>query len=1190
MKKTFLKVALFSLVLGALPATTLTSCKDYDSDIDGLNQRDDALQKEINDKLAQQAEALKNQMAALQTALDEQKAEAARANAAAEAAAQAASAAQAAADNAQKAGDEAAADAAAAQAAAEAANAEALLAQAAAASAKAEAIEEAKTQVAALQTAINNQIAALESKFGDKFDEIAAMVGQAATKADLQDAINTLQAAIEASKLTKAEIEVMLAEYIANINKNTADIAALSGKVDGISESLNTLKNDLATLQSQVAANQAGVAANAAAIAAETARINKIVDESIPGLQNAIDALTQQLGDLNSDFTDHLQEYATHISAFNTFKTQVETQLNALNQFKDKYETLLAGLRTELDDFGSRLDNVETDLTKALADILKNAQAITDLNGQVTTINGELTNINGLITALQGKDTELEKAIQAIQTSLTGISNSINQINGALSTLNAINAKRLTSLTLVPTAYVGGIPTIEFYSASFTPMGALNTATGIYAAPSATAEPVLITNNDTKVFYRMNPVGVTLADIVANQVTFVQQTATSRAAETPVIKVAGVEKNDEGQLVITATKADGVTTSIDNAGKGKIYTVALKVPVAPKNYYTWIDADGNKVTEAAEDAVVYSEYCRLAESSFVPEIAHVDAESGEYIDHFTDATIWTASPAVEPVVEVPFNSEGFDLTSLVAGCMNDNDDHTLMTPEQLESFGFSFTFSVPKQEYIVDDVNQQAFASVTAEGELTPLTPATPAGLTAASRVGKTPIISVVMMRGTQVVEQKFFTVKFVIDEDATNFDIDVFTEKLSCEPLTETVDWKTFTEVVIDKLGFPMSKAEFVANYTLVEEVEGVTVDLAAADDKAPVTWNIGMDEFASMNGKDKELTKEIKFESATFPEITVNLNGVVEWPTILPTLGQTAPFYWNNGVMKILPVAMPENYNPETDETVIYKTDIFLGRMTPYLTNLLDCAEWDVQISKVTSNTEKADFDFKVGAEAPVTEGTEAYTIVNGEENAASIWYNDDDTAEAHTPFSLDAEDAEHLMNMWFFIDNNTSGIELVESESTVSLGWYIFLNGVTYDNGYNLNNTELQIIKPLKSVNAGEIKPLVQNNTVQTRNLADGMTVTDCYNESFDETNNLWKYYDITNVTWSNEVVIKDASGKVYDPKVLNMEINVSEAGVLTFTGSGIALQESYTIEVPVTITHKWGELITTVPVTVNPNSEI
>ncbi|MDE7144308.1 MAG: hypothetical protein K2N76_05865, partial [Muribaculaceae bacterium] len=71
MKKTFLKATLFSLMVSMVPAV-ITSCKDYDDDIKSLTTKDDQLQSEISDKLAQQEQALTNQIKALETALAEQ--------------------------------------------------------------------------------------------------------------------------------------------------------------------------------------------------------------------------------------------------------------------------------------------------------------------------------------------------------------------------------------------------------------------------------------------------------------------------------------------------------------------------------------------------------------------------------------------------------------------------------------------------------------------------------------------------------------------------------------------------------------------------------------------------------------------------------------------------------------------------------------------------------------------------------------------------------------------------------------------------------------------------------------------------------------------------------------------------------------------------------------------------------------
>lgn len=1148
MKKTFLKATLFSLMLGALPATMLTGCKDYDDDIDRLTQRDDAMQKEINDKLAQQDEALKNQVAALQKALDEQKAEAARAN---DAAAKAATAAA----EAQKTGDKALAEA-------QKANTEALAAQAAAAQAKADAIAEAIRQTDALRTEIASQISALQKEYGEKYDQVAAAVAQAATKQDLNDAVSTLQAAIEASRLTKADVEAMLADQISQLNENTQKISALSGKVDGISTQYNTLSTDLGNVKNDVETNKNDIAANAINIAQEAGRINKIIGEMLPGIDTRITTLDTEL--------------AGHLSAYNTFQTQTESQLTALEEFQGKYEELLSGLGTDLGDIKDRLTKAEEGL--------KNAQ---DMIKQHTV---QISNANDLISQLQNKDADHDQAITDLQAELTTVNQDIAAINSALSTLNAINAKRLTSLTLIPKAYVGGIPTIEFYSASYVPMGAFDTATGFYAPAAADAAPVIVTNNDTQVLYRMNPAGVTIADIVPGEVSFVQMTATSRAAETPVVKVVAVNKDEEtGNLVVTATKADGVTGSIDNAGAGKIYTVALRVPIAEKNYYTL--PDGNK--ESAEDAVVYSEYSRLSESTFTPEIAwNKEYAEGEAIEHFWGQDLWTATDAA-PVKQVSYTvkeGETVDLSELVTGCMSDNGKHTLMTADQLASFGFSFEFSVPAKAYEVDGVNQQEFADVTKDGGLTPVQPE---ALTAASRVGKTPIISVVMKKGDQVIDQKFFKIEYVISAEATDYTIELPAKDLSCDEYIETVTWKMFNEQIISKLPFEMNQAEFISTYTTwtVSNEYRIYVDISTDKDQ-PLRLRGPLKDLANMNGENKNLEQSVTFKSSVdgFPEIKVTLKGTVLWPANLPTLGNTLGAYWNNGVMEVMPEAMPVPYD---NSTATYKTNIFAGRTAPYLNGLLPCAAWDVQIKSINNG-------FAAGAEAPVSEGNDGYNVVDGEEVAASIWYEADD----HTPFSLDGEDAATESKMFFYINNNAAGIKLVdqkETASVVSLGWYVYLNGVEYKNNYALYNTDLRVIAPLKSVNLAENLWVEQNTTVQYLELADGMTITDCFNNTFDNTSDYWKYYVIEpgedeaqkKITWNNDIkvseVVNPTEADLYPLSTYEMEAVIDADGKLAFTGSGIKLQKSLYLNINVTVPHKWGTLDRTVQVEIKPNGQ-
>ncbi|MDE6377636.1 MAG: hypothetical protein K2K72_02715, partial [Duncaniella sp.] len=544
------------------------------------------------------------------------------------------------------------------------------------------------------------------------------------------------------------------------------------------------------------------------------------------------------------------------------------------------------------------------------------------------------------------------------------------------------------------------------------------------------------------------------------------------------------------------------------------------------------------------------------------------------INHFSDINIWTATN-VAPVEEVSYITEGYDLSVLVTGCMNDNGEHTLMTADQLKSFGFTFEFSVPTRAYTVGGVNQQLYAKVTPEGVLTS---AYPTGSTIASCVDKTPIISVIMKKGNDVVAQRFFKVKFIIDAQDATKSIDMFSEELSCNDIEATLSWAKFQEAVLSQAPFNMTKEEFLANYKVdLTEASGVTVDPDDAD--SYITWDVETWEIGDMDGKDKALKCTIKYTSTLFPDITVNLNGTVKWPSSLPKLGSADPVYWTNGVMEILPQAMPSPY--EDGVTATYNTNVLSGRTAPYLTGLLPCAQWDVKVAGITGVT-----GFTVG-------GDEKYLVNQGELTGATLWYGDDHDAWFE---AADAAATTTLKSMNLFIDANDAGIALVESEATINLGWYIYLNGLMEtpagDNVFNeyvLNNTSVKIIKPLKSLGrSNEIKPLEQDTETQYRELGEGLEITDCFNHIFDNTSDYWKYYDITSVEWSNETYLTNVDGSNKRTLAsLNMTSMVDENGKLEFTGSGISLQQPVVLNVPVTVTHKWGKLESVVKINItNP----
>lgn len=1149
MKKKFLKVALFSLIMAA-PATSFVSCTDYDDDITNLTTNDDKLQEEFNNKLEQQAKALEAKIAELQTAQTALETQAKQAGEAADAAAKAAADAAKAAEAAQKTGDQATADAQAAQAEAMKANAAAEAALKAVDEAKAAVLAQTIEQMEALKKDIEGQIAALEAKYGKDFDTLTAAIAECAKQADvdnlkgsiegLEGEIAALQAKIDGIKtLSPDEVNALIKAYLTNIGINETTISAINGNITALDLRIDGVETAIEGIETDVAGN--------------TALITNIMNEIIPGLKEELEG---KISALDTKVTEH-------ITAFNDFKTRIETQLQALETFQTTYETLLSGLSQELtgikDDLSaldSKIDGVKSDLST--------------LQNQVNELTGE----NGLITTLKGTVEEQGQKLETLESNLSSLQTKINGIANNLNVLAKTSSKRLTSITLVPTAYRNGIPNIDFFTAEFTPLGKLNKETGLYEAPATGAKKVSINSEKAKVLYRLNPAGVTVEDIL--KPSFVQTIATSRAANEPVLNVVSFQKSTEDASILEVFATKNVDTKIDNAGSdNNFYTVALKVPIAEKNLYTWTESvDGNEVTvtEKAEDAVVYSEYARVSDTWFTPAVTATPSVK-EPAWSENNLYTWDAVKTAEVLAKVDYQKPT-DLTQFVTGCMNYDGKHSVMTADEMALFGFTIECNLFGQKYERGGVNQQDYATVK-DGVLEPATPKDGKIL---DRLGKTPVIEVVMKDAKgNVIAQKFFKVELSLSDAKTDFTIGYDEFELTCATKWEVVTWKQINDVIISQLGFDMNKDQFVANYAATTVPNGVTVNLAATgeDNSQPIFWQITVADMI-LDGENKTLSKVIKFTNAAglYPELTLTLKVTVNWPSKLPAFGELIPALWSNNTLRVLPEAMAKPYN---GGTATYNTNVLQGRKTPYLTNLLDCSVWDLVFATAPKGYE-------------VNEDNSYEIVLPGEEEtdtpelAATLWYGETGKA-SYDQTKSDASD--NTLKANFFIENNAAGIAMVEQEMTIDLGWNIELTGVGYDNPYTLGNTSIKIIKPLQKAETANIEPIKQNSVEQTRNLATGLTITDAFGNVFKKGTDYWQYYDITDVDWtSKEMSITDKAGNNYSLKDFNLHFDITDDGELTYTGSGAALNESVTLNVPVVITHKWGELETSVHVTINP----
>lgn len=1050
MKKKFLKVALFSLIMAA-PATSFVSCTDYDDDITNLTTNDDKLQEEFNSKLEQQAKALEAKIAELQTAQTALETQAKQAGEAADAAAKAAADAAKAAEAAQKTGDQATADAQAAQAEAMKANAAAEAALKAVDEAKAAVLAQTIEQMEALKKDIEGQIAALESKYGKDFDTLTAAIAECAKQADvdnlkgsiegLEGEIDKLQAQIDGIKtLSPDEVNALIKAYLTNIGINETTISAINGNITALDLRIDGVETAIEGIKTDVAGN--------------TTLIANIMNEIIPGLKEELEG---KISALDTKVTEH-------ITAFNEYKTKIDAQLLALETFKNTYESLLQGLSQELtgikddlSDLDDKIDGVKGDLD--------------DLKEQVDGMTGP----DGLITKLQGTVDQQKTKLDTLESNLGKLQTQINGIASNLNVLAQKSSKRLTSITLVPTAYRDGIPNIDFFTAEFTPLGKLNKETGLYDAPATGAKKVSINSEKAKVLYRLNPAGVTVEDILAPS--FVQTIATSRAANEPVLNVVSFQKSTEDASILEVFATKNVDTKIDNAGStNNFYTVALKVPIAKENLYTWTETvDGNEVTvtEKAEDAVVYSEYARVSDTWFTPAVTATPSVK-EPAWSEDNLYTWDDVKTAEVLAKVDYRKET-DLTKFVTGCMNYDDKHSVMTADEMALFGFTIECNLFGQKYEVGSVNQQDYATVK-DGVLTP---ATPKDGNILDRLGKTPVIEVVMKDAKgNVIAQKFFKVELSLSDAKTDFTIGYDEFELTCDTKWEVVTWKQINDVIISQLGFDMNKDQFVANYAATTVPNGVTVNLAATgeDNSQPIFWQITVADMI-LDGENKTLSKVIKFTNAAglYPDLTLTLKVTVNWPSKLPAFGELIPALWNNNTLRVLPEAMAKPY--VAGVTATYNTNVLQGRKTPYLTNLLNCSVWDLVFATAPKGYE-------------VNEDNSYEIVLPGEEEtdtpelAATLWYGE--TGKA--PYDQTKSDAsDNTLEANFFIENNAAGIAMVEQEMTIGLGWNIELTGVGYDNPYTLGNTSIKIIKPLQRLTTSAIDPIKQNSEVQTRNLA-------------------------------------------------------------------------------------------------------
>lgn len=929
------------------------------------------------------------------------------------------------------------------------------------------------------------------------------------------------------------------------------DITEINGTTDD-------LQNQLKTIQAAIDSNKA--IADAAKAAA---------DASAKAAQEAADK-----GDKATEEAQKAMAIAKAAEA-----AAANAKAEALEEMKALLAQADAKNEQEIKDIKSRLEGVEKGLGGLDADQINTAikaveaiqvqlkafegyKALLDQLAAYPTLIQDVKDAKANIESLTTRVEAAEKSIEALEKLSQAINDSLP---AGVNTIAGVIAQRLTSVTLIPDLYVGGIPTIAFESAKYNSLQLVN---GEWKVTDK-SKSIMISNNETTAQYRLNPGNVGAEDVVMDELGFVSKIAVSRADEAinnVVAYVPGSGKVDaHGVLTVNLTKPASNSASL-NLPDNKIYTVSLRVPIAKKHLFT---------NEGA--AFVYSEYTRVEETYFQPQLFATSKVLEAAGAHFADSiTIYNS--AVQKMVGYQLcYKDQLDLNELVQGCaFVAPNSHTPMTLEKLKSYGFDVVFSIAKGEYkpnTVDQTNQQAFAKL----DGTTLTPIVPTGGgDNQACIGKEPIIHILLVdtKNHEIADSRYVKIQYTKEKmTPLPFTVATFNENLSCKSEYEfVVTWKQMMDNALSK--YPtngISKADFLAIYgkhasekvVTVDGVKNTTlannitdyVELGDNDQATPVMkftlTNAEIGALAQTKTKAYVVTLTYTDPKGLRPSVVITFNVNITNNIATPTLGKTDATKWVNETMLLYPIP----YGTPGVTVADYNTNILQGRSNPLVNGLLTCGEWSFNLTGTGSDV--ATMQLKVNGNPANTEG---------------LW--------------LDDSWSDDLTETMVAIPNNADGIALVEAATKLTVTWKARLNGLAA-NTVTFGTSYLQIVKPLKDPTFSAIKGFDDSSVSQERTLNDYFTLTDAYGKAVAQTGTteavaLWGYYGVKAPEFApagTQIMITD-DAKGTNPRSLaslHMEANVdATTSVLSFRNAGAPIQNNCFLQIPVVVKHRWGVL--------------
>lgn len=1221
MRKTFLKVALFSLVAAPM-VTSLQSCKDYDDDITEINGTTGTLTSQITN-LDGQIQTLKTALADAQNEAKNASKDAESARKQAEQALQNAAAAMAAAQDAKAAGDSAKASAEEAKAAAAKAEADAAAALAmaneakfAAAQAKADAIAEATRQAEALRSDIANLQSLLQGKIDANAAGISAnakeiAINAAAIKANV-DKLNALEAKIAAidaklalypttEAMTKAindAVEKAQAAVLAELQKTNANIADINRQLN----TLNSLiTSEVTKLQKQIEAIMADLAKNGGDItklsAAQqdllakynnldgqinllTGRVD-VVESDVAGLKADVQTINATLASLQATITSNYNDVLDKIRAVETRAAQLEAQFAALETYKQQLDQNFADIAAKFSALESKYGELKTELGDIKGIVDQNKADIATLTADLGTVRSELNTLKGEFTTYKN---ELDQKFATLSTQIstdfataksemeTEINNKISELETKFNTLvTELNTKidtKLQDLETKITAMQGYLNVIEMLPGRLTTVSLIPE---LYVAGVPTIEFPNISYNAWTTFRKTdadyawtynNNTGAAKA-ITNNQVVVRYRLNPESIAATNV-NLDGLQfVSHKAVAVSRAAATSSLAITAKSIANGEL-SVTVKNTAVGKLSGNNAATGKPEITVAALQVPIAEKYLYESEKTtgavVYSDYARVAERTINDIQILpVEGKLVSAFATRQQMKAAYVNSETYMVTKQV---YNQTLDLNSLIRAKYNSNYYASVEELAtwglKPEYTVIAVGDYKYAKINGST----LSSEVPAGGDAKDVLGKMPVICVALKNGNSVVDVRYFQVKFVTDIQLPDIVINESVRHIGkTQNQKWNYQWSRMAADVFAKVttGDALSKDQFQAIYgtPVVKTTVNGVPTLGAM-----MTYNAA--------DADNALTFTYNRDQLHLISAFGTSQKFVSTVTFTPNAAN-ANLYPEVTIIYNFTIDAPESFIPGLGEyNNIYWKDV-------------NGVQTMVAVPSKPGTTAHPSYQTEIfkGRTFPyvVFQNKEAKDSLNSiaQYELAKVVTYDAQRRPTNTAAQVTSDVLSVGVNAGnvptFDMINSDNGYYLVNTEATVEVDWAVYPIGKTsvQNTPIKFVKTAVELVKPL-TVSVNEKKALAITDSDKSSKIKlDVLTVTDRYGNADCLTKTELKaFYDIADVVYGTPMV----DGK---PAIENKIAVTVVNGELVYDAENTPLVlTDKVIEIPFTIPHYWGTL--------------